>query len=134
MGRVSDAMWRAGRQESTPAEPGAGETGVFSGDETEFVSGEDTEEKESAPYSFDSSEPRIDPPEPRTRPPFAPPARLVPIDRGRVGAGPDQDVRIVDVLGTLFRHRWLMVFVVAMGAAAAAAYNYTAVPIFEARA
>jgi capsular exopolysaccharide synthesis family protein len=130
MGRVSDAMRRAGRrEEGEPAEAGADDSGFFSGDESEFVTGEEAE-AEHAVYTFDSAEPKaLQPVEPLARPP-----RVVQIERGRADSGADADVRIVDVLGTLARHGWLMVFVVACAVAAAAVYNYMAVPIFEARA
>ena len=57
MGRVSDAMRRAGRHEGEPAESAADDASFFPGGESEFVSGEDAE-TERAVYTFDSAEPK----------------------------------------------------------------------------
>ncbi|MEO8256959.1 MAG: polysaccharide biosynthesis tyrosine autokinase [Acidobacteriota bacterium] len=144
MGRVSDAMWRAGQREGEPA-GGADDADFIDGDDHEFVSGQD-EEAESTLHGFSPPPPR--PPQfpdtqisriPETQLSRLPETllsrhRAMPFERARGSAGADDEVRIADVLGTLFHHRWLMAFVIAGAVASAVAYNYQAVPIFEARA
>jgi succinoglycan biosynthesis transport protein ExoP len=135
MGRVSDAMWRAGQHEGEPTAAGADDAAFVSGEDAEsipgkdeeFVSGKDTE-KDGAVYLFSPSERKSPPPVE----PFVPQHRAH--SRARDNSASDEDVRVVDVLGTLFRHRWLLASVIGVAVASAVIYNYVAVPIFEADA
>jgi succinoglycan biosynthesis transport protein ExoP len=137
MGRVSDAMGRAGYHqmwsaESPEGQPAAAETDgmpFVAGEDGEFVSGND-EEKGGEAYLANPSEPRM----PRAVEPLVSRHRVIPIDRSRADSGSEEDVQIVDLLSTLFRHRWLMAIVIGVALAAALVYNSVTVPIFEARA
>ena len=132
MGRVSDAMWRAGQHEGDSTDTGIDDVSFDSVEEQEFVSGKD-EEKEGGVYLFNAAERKalvpVEPVAPRPRETSA-----ERIERPRRDSGSDGDVRVVDVLGTLVRHRWVMAIVIAVSVASAVAYNSVAVPIFEARA
>jgi succinoglycan biosynthesis transport protein ExoP len=137
MGRVSDAMSRAGYDSRWAESDG----GAFSAieDETPFVTGE---EPESALVSHAMSESAVvlsarpDSPNQVAVADSVPPVRqrlAPPRERSRSESSGD-DVRIADIASTLFRYRWLMVAVVALSIGAAIAYNYQAIPLYEAHA
>jgi polysaccharide biosynthesis transport protein len=119
MSRVTDAMRRAGQQQDEP-------TAVLT-DDMSFVSGEDA--IETPPVSIP---PRREVNSTYVAAPSVRRDRTIQNEAARSDSG--DDVRIFDVLRTLFRRRWVMAAVVAVALASAAAYNRLATPIYEARA
>jgi capsular exopolysaccharide synthesis family protein len=126
-------MWRAGEHEGDPADAGADDGGFFAGQDGELVGDKDADQQ-GAVYTFEPVDDRADRKPPQALEPVIQRHRVIPIELARRDSTADEEVLIVDLFDTLLRHRWLMVLIVALSAAAAAAYNYQAVPIFEARA
>ena len=113
MGRVSDAMWRAGQHEGETAAAGLDAAGsddmpFVSGEAGEFVSAklEETDREATSPAGFTGVQDRRAAGTATTRWFRSSGRAATPV--------PTTDVRIVDVLGILFRHRWLMAIVMAV--------------------
>ena len=117
-GKRRDVARRAARGRAA-ADAGMDDVPFVSVEDEEFVSGKD-EETDGAVYL---STPRSTRRSRRSSRSYRDRAQI-PIERPRRDSGSDDEVRIVDVLRTLFRHRWLMAVVIGVSVASAVAYNY----------
>jgi len=117
MGRVSDAMRRAGHGGEVP--PAAGDDGPF------------TEGEEAAATAADASSAdgeHVSSPGALMRGSRA----VVPVQVLR--NNPDGEIRFIDALGALSRRRWIVVGVIVAAMIVAVTYNKLATPIYEAQA
>jgi len=122
MSRVSDAMRRAGGHEDEQPSPRA--------DDMPFVFGEGATD-DSVPYAVPRT-PVVESYQPAGPVPVATRKRAIHDESPRGPAG--DDVRVSDVLRTLYRRRWLIAAVIAASVISVVIYNRMATPLYEARA
>jgi len=121
MSRVSEAMRRAGYQQPEHLVSGSDDAFKSTGHAGDTSAGDPSEY--SGLHSAEA---------PQTHVPHAAPTEAAPTEAA--GTSVVDDVRIHDVLRILYRRRWVIATVIILSLAAGAAYNYSALRIYQARA
>jgi capsular exopolysaccharide synthesis family protein len=121
MSRVSEAMRRAGYQQPEHLVSGSDDAFESTGHAGDTSAGDPSEY--SGLHSAEA---------PQTHVPHAAPTEAAPTEAA--GTSVVDDVRIHDVLRILYRRRWVIATVIILSLAAGAAYNYSALRIYQARA